>query len=110
MKFEFELDGIDTQNFFGMFQSQSIAIMTRALDIEMGKYDYVKTEDIPSWIRGCINELLELDRIADIVSGGKFNTSYGDIAQHWIDRYGQNQYDENEEYTGHTEGTHNDQE
>ena len=105
MKFEFELDGIDAQNFFGIFQSQSIAIVTRSLDIEMGKFDYVKTEDIPSWMRGCINELLELNRIADIVSGGRFNTSYRDIAQHMIAKYGENQYDENEEYTGHTEPT-----
>ena len=103
MKFEFELDGIDTQNFFGVFQSQSIAIVTRSLDIELGRFDYVKTEDIPSWMRGCINELLQLDRLAQIVSSGKFNTNYRDIAQHMIDRYGENQYDADGEYTGHTQ-------
>ena len=105
MKFDFELDGIDTQNLFGIFQSQSIAIVQRSLDIESGKLDYIKTEDIPNWMRGCINELLQLDRLAQIVSNGRFNTNYRDIAQIMIDRYGENQYDEDGEYTGHTEPT-----
>ena len=104
MKFEFELDDIDVQALGDIFRSQQRHDIMRMLDIERGKFDYINTEDIPSWMRSAINHMQQLDILVHKVSP-RFIFSSDSILNGFIARYGENQYDEDGEYTGHTEPT-----
>jgi hypothetical protein len=102
MKFEFQLDAIDVENLYGMFQSNRGHILIRMSDARAGKLPYVKeTMCTDSYIRGCINEMQQLDVLINKMIPHNTFDSTG-ILKYFIDIYGENIYDENEEYVRHT--------
>lgn len=99
MKFEFELDSIDVADLHSMFMREQHRILKRMLEAERGKLDYIV--NIPAYIRGCFNELRQLDRLVNVINPRyEFDSSH--LIALLVDRYGENIYDADGNYTGHT--------
>ena len=97
MKFEFELDGIDAQNLYGLFQSDVRHTIMRMFDAQDGLVEYAT--DVPAYVRGCINSIRQTDILCNKVNP-EFKLNSEPMIAYWIAKYGENTY-ENDEYTGY---------
>jgi hypothetical protein len=95
MKFKFELDDVDTENFFTLFQREQNRIISTMLDAVVEQ-----REPLACWMRGYITAVLNLDALA--VKVHPRLTLHGhELMQPHIDVYGVNVYDVDGNYRGY---------
>ena len=90
MKFEFELDALDAEDFSDLFQFRRMRLLAAMLDNELSPLNYVR-DNLAEYQRGYINSIKLLDDLQNRVYG--CTAAYDTDLTQYIDRYGENEYD-----------------
>ena len=101
-KFEFELDEIDVENFLNMFYIEKMRLYMCLVEAEHGKVDYITEEMKPAWMRGYMDSMRYNDELRLKVTGYDESDDTIEMLSTFIEKYGENIYDENGNYIGHT--------